>query len=49
MSWDDFVWFVIASSLCWIAGAVAALMQKGWKLPVLLTCGGILLFFLFIL
>lgn len=46
MSWDDFVWFVIASSLCWIAGAVAALMQKGWKLPVLLTCGGILLFFL---
>ncbi|MBP7486280.1 MAG: cytochrome c biogenesis protein CcsA [Parabacteroides sp.] len=49
MTWDYFGWIVLASSLCWTAGALIAWKETSRPLAVGITASGILLFFLFII
>jgi len=49
MTWDYFGWIVLASSLCWAAGALIAWKETSHPLAVGITASGILLFFLSII
>ncbi len=46
--WEQFIYFAIASVLCWIAGAVLAWFDKR-KSAIILTTVGLLIFFAYIL
>ena len=48
MSWDSFIWFALAASLFWIAGALSSWKARRVVLPLLLTGIGTKIFFTFI-
>jgi ABC-type transport system involved in cytochrome c biogenesis permease subunit len=49
MNWNSFPWFACTSALLWGIGAVVAWRSNKRLVPSLLTVGGLVVFFLFIL
>ena len=47
MNWDTFVYYAVASALCWVAGAVSA-FRKHRKAAIALSAAGSLVFLAFI-
>ena len=48
MSWEQLIWFALAATVCWIAGAVMALRGSGVKQTTAVSALGSVIFFSFI-
>lgn len=48
MSWEQLIWFALAATVCWIAGAVMALRGRGVRQTTAVSALGSVIFFSFI-
>ena len=48
MSWEQLIWFALAATVCWIAGAVMALRGWGVRQTTAVSALGSVIFFSFI-
>ena len=48
MSWEQLIWFALAATVCWIAGAVMALRGRGVRQTTAVSVLGSVIFFSFI-